>query len=53
MQHNYEHITVLVVGPCKSAGTLMAVAAHKLVIGDMGELGPTTSNLRKMMRSAN
>ncbi|WP_250910091.1 SDH family Clp fold serine proteinase [Escherichia coli] len=53
LQHNYEHITVLVVGPCKSAGTLMAVAAHKLVIGDMGELGPLDIQLKKMMRSAN
>ncbi|EFA4713219.1 SppA protein [Escherichia coli] len=47
LQHNYEHITVLVVGPCKSAGTLMAVAAHKLVIGDMGELGPLDIQLKK------
>lgn len=47
LQHNYEHITVLVVGPCKSAGTLMAVAAHKLMIGDMGELGPLDIQLKK------
>ncbi|NUV15870.1 hypothetical protein MS6207_00013 [Escherichia coli] len=31
----------------------MAVAAHKLVIGDMGELGPLDIQLKKMMRSAN
>ncbi len=47
LQHNYEHITVLVVGPCKSAGTLMAVAGHKLMIGDMGELGPLDIQLKK------
>ncbi|MDU7196960.1 MAG: SppA protein [Enterobacteriaceae bacterium] len=47
LQHNYEHITVLVIGPCKSAGTLMAVAGHKLMIGDMGELGPLDIQLKK------
>lgn len=47
LQHNYKHITILVVGPCKSAGTLMAVAAHKLIIGDMGELGPLDIQLKK------
>ena len=47
LQHNYDHITVLVIGPCKSAGTLMAVAGHKLMIGDMGELGPLDIQLKK------
>ncbi|EFU7715898.1 MULTISPECIES: SDH family Clp fold serine proteinase [Klebsiella] len=47
LQHNYEHITVLVVGPCKSAGTLLAVAAHELIMGDMGELGPLDIQLKK------
>lgn len=47
LQHNYKHISILVVGPCKSAGTLMAVAAHKLIIGDMGELGPLDIQLKK------
>lgn len=47
LQHNYKHITVLVIGPCKSAGTLMAVAGHKLMIGDMGELGPLDIQLKK------
>jgi len=47
LQHNYKHITILVAGPCKSAGTLMAVAAHKLIIGDMGELGPLDIQLKK------
>ncbi|MCL2892499.1 SDH family Clp fold serine proteinase [Brenneria tiliae] len=47
LQHNYKNITLLVVGPCKSAGTLIAVAAHKLIIGDMGELGPLDIQLKK------
>lgn len=47
LQHNYEKVTLLVVGPCKSAGTLIAIAADKLVIGDMGELGPLDIQLKK------
>ncbi|MEQ4450946.1 SppA protein [Kosakonia sacchari] len=47
LQHNYKEITILVIGPCKSAGTLIAVAAHKLIIGDMGELGPLDIQLKK------
>lgn len=47
LQHNYDKITLLVVGPCKSAGTLVAIAADKLVIGDMGELGPLDIQLKK------
>lgn len=47
LQHNYDKITLLVVGPCKSAGTLIAIAADKLVIGDMGELGPLDIQLKK------
>ncbi|HDL7851564.1 TPA: SppA protein [Yersinia enterocolitica] len=47
LQHNYEKINVLVVGPCKSAGTLIAIAADKLIIGDMGELGPLDIQLKK------
>ncbi|MEQ1967651.1 SppA protein [Xenorhabdus nematophila] len=47
LQHHYEHVTLLVVGPCKSAGTLIAIAANKLIIGDMGELGPLDTQLKK------
>lgn len=47
LQHNYDEVTLLVVGPCKSAGTLIAIAANKLVIGDMGELGPLDIQLKK------
>ncbi|HBC7448621.1 SppA protein [Serratia marcescens] len=47
LQHNYDDVTLLVVGPCKSAGTLIAIAANKLVIGDMGELGPLDIQLKK------
>lgn len=47
LQHNYEKVNLLVVGPCKSAGTLIAIAADKLIIGDMGELGPLDIQLKK------
>lgn len=50
LQHHYEMVTLLVVGPCKSAGTLIAIAANKLVIGDMGELGPLDIQLKKTMK---
>lgn len=47
LQHNYESTTVYIVGPCKSAGTLIAISAHRLIIGDMGELGPLDIQLKK------
>lgn len=38
--HHYERLTLYVHGPCKSAGTLMAIGFNEIVIGDRGELGP-------------
>lgn len=38
--HHYEKLTLYVHGPCKSAGTLMAIGFNEIVIGDRGELGP-------------
>ena len=40
LQARYEKITVLVAGWCKSAGTLMCIGAHALIVSDLGELGP-------------
>ena len=40
LQDKYNKLTIFVPGWCKSAGTLLAVAANELVIGDFGELGP-------------
>ena len=34
-------------GYCKSAGTLVALGAHELVIGDCGELGPLDVQMSK------
>ncbi|THF61422.1 SppA protein [Pseudothauera nasutitermitis] len=38
--HHYERLILYVHGPCKSAGTLMAIGFNEIVIGDRGELGP-------------
>ncbi len=40
LQHHYQHIRLVVPSHCKSAGTLIAIGAHELAIGDLGELGP-------------
>lgn len=40
LQRRYQEVRVLVPGPCKSAGTLLAIAAHELIVADDGELGP-------------
>ncbi len=40
-------ITIVVVGWCKSAGTLICIAAHRLLISDTGELGPLDVQIAK------
>ena len=40
LQGRYEKLTVHVPGMCAGAGTLIAVAAHELVVSDHGALGP-------------
>jgi Serine dehydrogenase proteinase len=47
LQNCYSHVTIFVPGWCKSAGTLVAIAAHELVIGDLGELGPLDIQIAK------
>lgn len=47
LQERYESLTVYVTGPCKSAGTLVAIAASELVFGDQGDLGPLDIQLSK------
>ena len=36
----YQSFRVVVLGPCKSAGTLVTLGAHQVAIGPFGELGP-------------
>lgn len=38
--HHYDQLTLYVFGPCKSAGTLLAIGFNCIVIGNRGELGP-------------
>ena len=47
LQRCYKKITMYISGWCKSAGTLCALAAHELVIGEFGELGPLDVQIRK------
>lgn len=46
-QYKYEKFSVLVPGYCKSAGTLLAIAAHELIFAPYGELGPLDVQLAK------
>ena len=40
LQEAYERFIVCVFGPCKSAGTLLALGAQEIAMGARGELGP-------------
>jgi len=47
VQHRYDNIRVLIPGWCKSAGTLLAIAANELAFCPYGELGPLDVQLAK------
>lgn len=47
LRHNYAEIRLVVPSFCKSAGTLIAIGASELVIGDLGELGPLDIQVSK------
>ena len=47
LQSRYERIFVFIPGWCKSAGTLIAIAANELFVGDHGELDPLDIQLAK------
>ncbi len=47
LQEKYERFYFHVTGYCKSAGTLVALGAHQLVMSDHGELGPLDVQMRK------
>lgn len=40
LQCHYSYIRLVVGSYCKSAGTLIAISANELIVGDHGELGP-------------
>jgi serine dehydrogenase proteinase len=47
LQRNYEKITLVIPGPCFSAGTLLAIGAHELAISHHGMLGPLDVQIMK------
>ncbi|SDG16478.1 MULTISPECIES: hypothetical protein [unclassified Duganella] len=47
LQDHYVHIRLVITSYCKSAGTLIAIGAHELAIGDLGELGPLDMQIAK------
>jgi hypothetical protein len=47
MQAKYDEIAIFVPGWCKSAGTLITLAANEIYIGDRGELGPLDIQIAK------
>jgi IS1 family transposase len=47
LRRNYKKISVYVFGLCKSAGTLAALGADNIVLGDFRELGPLDVQLTK------
>ena len=47
LQNHYESVAICVNGPCVSAGTLLALAAHEIVMTDVGTLGPLDVQLAK------
>lgn len=47
LRHAYSHITVVVAGPCKSAGTLLVIGADEIVMTGGGELGPLDVQILK------
>lgn len=40
LQKRYDRFSVVIGGLCKSAGTLLALGAHEIVLSPYGELGP-------------
>jgi Serine dehydrogenase proteinase len=47
LRHHYKHLRIAIPSDCKSAGTLIAIAADELAIGDFGELGPLDIQVKK------
>lgn len=47
LQDKYEKFVFYVPGYCKSAGTIVALGAHELIVSDFGELGPLDVQMSK------
>lgn len=47
LRHHYKHLRIVIPSYCKSAGTLIVIAANEVAIGDLGELGPLDVQVSK------
>lgn len=47
LQKHYESVALCINGPCVNAGTLLALAAHEIVMADAGTLGPLDIQVAK------
>ena len=47
LQRNYEQVVACIPGACASAGTLLVIGAHDLILSDHGTLGPLDVQIRK------
>lgn len=47
IQREYKEFALYCPGPCKSAGTLVAIGAHRLIMDGFSELGPLDVQLAK------
>ncbi|MBS1020489.1 ATP-dependent Clp protease proteolytic subunit [Gluconobacter cerinus] len=47
IQDFYKDFTILIPGWCKSAGTMLAIGAKRIVFGPLGELGPLDVQMGK------
>jgi hypothetical protein len=47
LRRSYTEVTVGIVGQCKSAGTLMAIGAHRIIASTTAEFGPLDLQVRK------
>lgn len=47
LQSKYENVKIFIPGLCKSAGTILAIAANELIFSPYGELGPVDAQMTK------
>lgn len=47
LRHHYSSLDILIPDLCKSAGTLICIAADRLIFGDRGEIGPLDVQIPK------
>jgi len=47
LKRRYGQTRLLIAGPCKSAGTLMALGVNELAFAETGELGPLDTQIAK------